>query len=141
MDKPLSAIEWARAAGLEAQRLHPGKAGETWRAIKGYEALIELNKAGYSDAIAKELLDPNIKIKSKPAKPTMYDISERHIRRVKRIANAGKFELLIFCAKASLSLEVAEHMIINPSTEMIEAAWEAATPDQQAEFLRRRVKR
>jgi hypothetical protein len=140
METKMNAAEMiarAKAAGVEAQQQHPGKAGRTWRAIRGYEMLVELIRYGYQQSIALEILDPNIKIKSKPAKPTMYKISERHIRRVRRIAETGKLAVLIFCAKNNLSLETAEHMIIKPSIEMIEAAWEAATPEQRTEFLRR----
>jgi hypothetical protein len=140
MDKPVSTpIERARIAGAEAQRQYPGGVGETWRAIKGYEQLVELGKHGYSRAMALGLLDPNRTHKSNPPKPTLFDISERHIRRVETIAKHGKLEVVMICTGGAVSLETAEHMVIHSSTEMIEVAWLAATPAQREEFLRRRV--
>ena len=71
----------------------------------------------------------------------LFGVSERHIRRVETIREAGTEKAVILerVAKAgSLSLEVVEHLVIKPTiADVIETMWLCSPPSERGEFLRR----
>jgi hypothetical protein len=109
------------------------------RAIAGYElGLVELTRH-YTRITALLFLDPNKSSTGKKA--TLFNVSERHIRRVETIRKkrpdiASRLESIAM--RGTVSLEVIEHLIIHPpSADTLEATWLAASDEARTEFLKR----
>ena len=73
-------------------------------------------------------------------KPTKKEIDNyhRHIRRVEKIHNAGKWGIIEHVISGTISLEMAEYAVNHPSLGLLEAVWIAAEPEQRQQFLARK---
>jgi hypothetical protein len=112
------------------------------RAIAAFElGLVPLMRL-YSRDNALSLLDSNRKIKiGKRGRPTMFNISERHIRRIetireKRPLDAARLESIAM--RGTLSLELVEYNVNHPpSADALEAMWLTTSDKERNEFLSR----
>ncbi len=109
------------------------------RAIEAYElGYVELTSR-YDRDTALSVLDPGRK--GGPKRPPIFGVSERHIRRVETIRKrrpdiAARLERIAM--RGTVSLEVAEHLVIHPpSADSLEAVWLAASDKARAEFMSR----
>jgi hypothetical protein len=94
------------------------------RSVAAYEWFLALTRSGYKRNDALLLLDPNKNGGVK--KPTMFGVSERHIRRVetiraKRPKQAARLEQI--AKQGTVSLETIEHLTLHPSTDLVEVIW------------------
>lgn len=110
------------------------------RAIEAYErGFIELKRYFGRDSALK-LLDPNKGTKG-GGKPTMFNVSERSIRRVETIREKKRPEVAALESAAmmgELSLELVEWIVNHPpSASTLEAIWLASTDNARAEFMLR----
>jgi hypothetical protein len=141
---PQDALAQVKEAAYRARLKWPDKDDDGQKASraiaafeKGYVALIP--HYGRDNTLC--ILDPNKKVKGKRGLPTMFNCSERHIRRVVNI----RTKPALACAalesaamKGALSMEVVEWFVNHPpSGDTLEAIWLAADPKAQAEFLAR----
>ena len=71
----------------------------------------------------------------------MFNVSERHIRRVETIRKTGgsvAARLESIAMRGGVSLETVEHLILHSGTaDALEAVWLTASKADRAEFLNR----
>lgn len=135
---------------LELVKLTAGRIKEKWpnnsdgekasRAIAAYElGLVELMRI-YSHTTALKILDPN-KGMGGGGRSTMFNVSERAIRRVENIRqfrSAAASALESAAMRGELSLELVEWIVMHPpSVDTLEAIWLAASDEARAQFLKR----
>ena len=123
--EPTQALQAAKEAGREALERHPSDsdADKAHRAIEAHNWLIDL-RLYYKRPIALALLDPNKN--GGPKKPTMFGVSERHIRRVETIRHRRPKQssrLEAIAKTGAVSLETIEHLVLHPSTDLVEVVW------------------
>lgn len=141
METPLEVLARVKEHANRIKEKYRGNtdAEKAARAIAAFEiGYVELARAYGRDSTLL-LLDPNKKQNLK--KPTMYNVSERHIRRVETIRErrpqaAARLETIAM--NGSPSLEWIEHLVINPpNADALEAMWLLADDEARDEFLRR----
>lgn len=122
---PWTVLEAARKQGEDARRLYPGDddRAKAHRSVWAYEAFVHLCQH-YKRVNALVLLDPNKNGGAK--KPTLFGVSERHIRRVETIRKlrpkqAHRLEEIAMAG--TVSLETIEHLCLHPSTDLVEVVW------------------
>jgi hypothetical protein len=140
-----SVLNQVREAALRTKMKWPDgtDAQKACRAIAAFElGLVELMRL-YSYDTALKVLDPNRGMKhgERRGRPTMFNVSERHIRRVetirqKRPLAAARLEGIAM--RGSMTLEVVEHIVNHPPTaDALEAMWLISTDKERAEFMSR----
>jgi hypothetical protein len=124
-DMPWDALKAAKEAGLLAQKEHPGDSdtAKAHRSVAAYEWFTVLGRH-YKRAEALLILDPNKNGGTK--QPTMFGVSERHVRRVETIRKerpkqCGRLEEI--AKQGTVSLETIEHLTLHPSTDLVEVVW------------------
>jgi hypothetical protein len=138
-------LEQVKEAAIRTKMKWPGgsDAQKACRAIAAFElGLVELQRL-YNYDTALKILDPNRGVKQgeRRGKPTMFDVSERHIRRVesiraKRPLDAARLEGIAM--RGAMSLELVEYNINHPpSADALEALWLTTSDEQRAEFMSR----
>jgi hypothetical protein len=138
-DSPLEQVKEA-AYRAKSKWPHNTDREKTCRAIEAYErGFLEL-KRYYGEDSALKLLDPN-KGQKGGGRPTMFNVSERSIRRVQKIRETnspGIAALESAAMRGELSLELVEWVCNHPPTaDSLEAIWLASTDKARAEFLAR----
>lgn len=113
-------------AGKQAKQQWPGDtdAEKAHRAIAAYDWLMALQKHNVPRNEALLFLDPNKN--GGPKQPTVFGVSERHIRRIDtiRFRRPKQFNRLEEIAKkGTISLETIEHLVLHPSTDLVEVVW------------------
>ena len=126
VDQPWEAREKAKAAGVAVRSDYPGDTDveKAHRSVAAYEWFVALMRSGYKRNDALLFLDPNKNGGDK--KPTLFGVSERHIRRVetirsKRPKQAARLEQI--AKQGRVSLETIEHLVLHPSTDLVEVVW------------------
>lgn len=122
---PVEVLAAAKEAGRQAQQDYPGDSdtAKASRSVAAYEWFKQLSQH-YKRMNALLLLDPNKN--GGPKRPTMFGVSERHIRRVETIRKVRpkQYERLEQIAKqGAVSLETIEHLVLHPSTDLVEVVW------------------
>jgi hypothetical protein len=140
----MGVLEEVKEAALRTKMRWPRDtdADKAHRAIAAFElGFIPLMRL-YSRDNALSILDPNRKIRiGKRDRPTTFNISERHIRRVetireKRPLDAARLESIAM--KGTMSLELVEYNVNHPPTaDALEAMWLTTTDKERNEFLAR----
>ena len=135
-----SHLEQVKEAARRAKEKWPGNTDseKACRAIEAYErGFVELKRYYGRDSSLK-LLDPN-KGQNGGGRPTMFNVSERSIRRVETIReskNPGIAALESAAMNGELSLELVEWVVNHPpSADTLEAIWLASTDKDRAEFI------
>jgi hypothetical protein len=119
------ALDVVIKAGQLAKQQWPGDtdADKAHRAFMGYKWYVELVKYMKRNEVLI-FLDPNKNGGEK--QPTVFGVSERHIRRVDTIhtRRPKQFSRLEAIAKkGTVSLETIEHLVLHPSTDLVEVVW------------------
>lgn len=126
MNTPWDTLARAREAGREICDKYPGDddIAKAHRSIEAYHWFRELS-GNYKRAEALLIVDPN-KNGGGQKRATMFGVSERHIRRVETILQRRpkQFDRLAQIAKqGTVSLETIEHLVLHPSTDLVEVVW------------------
>jgi len=134
-------LDQVKEAAYRTKLKYPGDtdAMKACRAIAGFELGLTQLLRVYSRDTALQLLDPNKK--GNRNAPTMFDVSERHIRRIETIRKKRPLEaarLETMAMNSQITLELAEKMVNHPeSADTMEAMWLTATNESRTEFLAR----
>ena len=136
-----SILDQVKEAAYRTKLKYPGDtdAMKACRAIAGFELGLTQLMRLYSRDVALQLLDPNKK--GNQNKPTMFNVSERHIRRIetirqKRPLDAARLEGIAM--RGAMSLELVEYNVNHPPTaDALEALWLTASDQTRTEFLAR----
>lgn len=124
VDSPWDICERAKAAGRAFMLQFPGDSdvAKAHRSIAAYEWFVKLT-CHFKRADVLLMMDPN-KNGGGPKRSTMFGVSERHIRRVETIRRSKRAARLEEIAKqGTVSLETIEHLVLHPSTDLVEVVW------------------
>jgi len=121
----METLQAAKEAGRTALGKYPSDsdADKAHRAIAAYDWLVEL-RLHYKRVLALTILDPNKN--GGPKRPTLFGVSERHIRRVETIRDRRPKQsarLEAIAKTGAVSLETIEHLVLHPSTDLVEVVW------------------
>lgn len=124
-ETPWDVVEQAKLAGrqVKADFVGDGDIAKAHRSLEAYGWFIALQRH-YKRINVLMMMDPNKN--GGPKQPTMFGVSERHIRRVETIMERRpkQFVRLMEIAKSgTVSLETIEHLALHPSTDLVEVVW------------------